>query len=245
MTGYTTAWAFYDVLKPDAGYHGDGSQGIPEHLVPSQHAQASSSPTSRGLYNDDNNAKQHPHYATHAQTFSIRQDASLHARVLNNGRTLELRWLRKTQSELQQEDELEDHQETPSHRLEHPVRFTFAHEIIPGITIAYQDGDGAGSLDILLLTKPSLAYRLAFTGPALFHASQFSKGWSFEQHLAGALSGRTPVLVNGIGTLASTEGFVVATAEGPLVKADWQPEEGEWTGLRHHIASVGPGKHRI
>lgn len=217
--------AFYEDVTPSALLE-SGEQRQP-HIVPSQFSTPSTSSSSNSL---------EPAYASYAQTHSLKSDASLHIRVVENGRTLEVRWLRTTRAESAQMNEDQDDDDEEEDESEAPVRLVFPETIVPEIAVAYDagsEGDSQETLEILLLTLPNLAYRLRFKGRKLFHAQSYAKGWSKEQALSNVLAGRHPVLVAGIGSVSASEGFVIACSDGSLVRAEWLPEEG-----RHLFVSL-------
>ncbi|KAM0756678.1 hypothetical protein T439DRAFT_309129 [Meredithblackwellia eburnea MCA 4105] len=134
------------------------------------------------------------------------------ARIIEDGFTLELRWLSLvhcTQSSL-----LEGFDASATLP---PVRFVFPSRLVPSPTFSILNLDqhhNQQSLQVYAVTEQGYLYALTFSGDRAFYASEMMEegGWCEEFKVEG-LQGRTPVLVKGV-----DEGrVVVATKEGTAV----------------------------
>ena len=171
--------------------------------------------------------------ASHSAAFPILPGATLLARILDAGHTLELRWLQQT---LQRRGTQQDEEDGRSDLSELPVRLRFAGEIIPTIAAVISTDASSASherLEITLLTaRPFIVYHLSFDGPDFFHStSPLPKSWCLEQAITlpallpstDTISFVAPLASAGSGS--SSQGLAVATRNGTIACLEWLSDE--------------------
>lgn len=178
--------------------------------------------------------------ASYAVAVPVLPQASVLARVLHAGHTLELRWLKLVKgghandgsSSMQDDSEDDDEFELD----ETPVRLAFAGTIIPGLSITYSSD--TGSLELLVYTTgPSICYRIAFEAPSFFHAEQpLPENWCTQHAVSSPVllgkaydadfSYSNAILVSPLGNVSKpAEGLAIATTDGTLACLQWIAEE--------------------
>ena len=142
------------------------------------------------------------------------------ARVINNGLTLELRWS-KFATKIRDEDEsmvLDEANEGSYSTLDNevslpPTQFLFSDKIVP--SVALSEDVKKSALYVVVLTQNGFLYRLTFSGPAYFSASELPGNYSVD-HGVTLLNGRSPILLHGI----DTDSVLVACTDGSIIKVD-------------------------
>lgn len=157
----------------------------------------STTPAKDGLGDDDMaQLDQAEHALSSAILFVPGEDGFVLSRVIDDGFTLELRWLGATTGGRGLDE-----------RAVPPARFAFPARLVPHPALALAP---SGDLHVTALTVQGALYALWFRPPALFTAHQLQhEQWSAEFLLDG-LAGRTPVLLHGV----DEHNVIVACADG-------------------------------
>ena len=203
------------------------------HVIPS------SAPSSNSLESqlDAADATQHQLERTHAAevTALFPSHPACHgfvlARVVDNGRRLELRWLsfvataqpRNVAHGMQLDDSEEEYDDVNPYNLldrepDHPpVSFQFADKLVSGISLT--EDTRTSTLLVVVCTEGGRLYRLAFAAPTLFYG-ELSDEYVTEYEIAclqgvgGAPAGKAPTLLHSL----HSDGVLVATGDGTIVK---------------------------
>lgn len=157
----------------------------------------------------------------HALSNSVLLPASLGfaiARVIDNGKVLELRWSSFTRKADANEMQTEYDNPGPYTDLDEaalpPVRFVFPQRIVPSIALVEHPNKSA--IFVTVLTENGYLFRLTFTGPGYFcYPEYFPEQYSTE-YAVSLLTDRTPVLLHGI----DCDTILIACTDGTLIKLD-------------------------
>ncbi|KAG0149461.1 hypothetical protein CROQUDRAFT_39766 [Cronartium quercuum f. sp. fusiforme G11] len=215
---FTTATIFLDSLRP-------AFEPVVEYEVPTS---ASNSDPASVLQLPSTQSAIQPIHASQSVThfLSTSHQGFVKASVLNDGYSLELRWLsanKLSPSSDDQEEEDEDEDEegdgqsrsTLDRSGSHPpVQFRFPDKIIPTPYLATNPDDG--TLIILVLTQAAVLYRLKFTEPHLFYAELFEEDWATDIEVE-AIVNRLVILYHGI----DANNLVISSSDGVLTHLSW------------------------
>ncbi|KAA1130822.1 hypothetical protein PGTUg99_023877 [Puccinia graminis f. sp. tritici] len=158
-------------------------------------------------------------------------DGWIKTTVINNGFTLELRWINPTKTN-NQNNPLQPLDNSPSHQ---PIHFHFHHKIIPSpfITISTnesselaldQEEEGEDQdqeqqekvLIILILTDNYTLYRLKFSYPQLFYSELFEEDWLTDYEVEEIIN-RQVILTHGI----DSNNLIISSSDGILTHLSW------------------------
>lgn len=211
---FTTATTFLDHLRPPF-------EAVVEYEVPT--SAQSTEPT---YLSSQNSILQSSHASQSICHFPPTTSRGfIKASVVNDGYSLELRWLGWSKcssdhptDQLDEEDTEED-QDSSLTALDKggchtPVQFRFPDKIIPTPYLATDIVDG--TLIILVLTDAGILYRLKFTVPLLFYAELFEEDWSTDIEIE-AIANRMVILYHGI----DANNLVIASSDGILTHLSW------------------------
>lgn len=128
------------------------------------------------------------------------------ARIVESGRTLELRWLNTTH-----EASTASFADLDASNNLMPVRFVFPAKIVPGVTMSLLEDERR--LQVCALTEEGYLHVLTFNSPHFFYATNLEDtDWS-EEIIVGGLEGKRPTLVHGI----DSSRIVVACSDGSTI----------------------------
>ncbi|KAH9448308.1 hypothetical protein MJO28_011854 [Puccinia striiformis f. sp. tritici] len=134
----------------------------------------------------------------------------IRATVINNGVTLELRWISPTKSNATPLDLIGSHQ---------PVHFHFDEKIIPNPFITLENDEeetGQDYLIILVLTENYTLFRLKFAYPRLFYSELFEEDWITEYEVEEILN-RQVILSHGI----DSNNLIISCSDSILTHLSW------------------------
>ncbi|KAI8452611.1 nucleoporin Nup120/160-domain-containing protein [Phakopsora pachyrhizi] len=224
----TTSTIFIDSLRPPL-------DNPIEYQVPSTSAtQDDSNPTLRLASSSATSNTIQPSHASQSVTCfpSASCNGFIKASVINDGFTLELRWLSSvkvpaTTLELDQ-DQNGENQNSESQDLDScfssldqngchpPVQFHFTEKITPSPYLTVDELEN--SLVILVLTDAYVLYRLKFTAPHLFYSEMFEEDWASDYEVE-AIFNRHVILCHGI----DSNNLILSCSDGVLTHLSWGP----------------------
>ncbi|EGG04854.1 uncharacterized protein MELLADRAFT_88522 [Melampsora larici-populina 98AG31] len=217
----STATTFIDSLRPPF-------ESVIEYQIPDT-IQSTSTTSTTTTPSSSSSSFQSSHSSQSITHFpSNTSNGFIKASVLNDGYSLELRWLssiklsstsKHDQEDEAEEEDTEDDEDESLSALDRsgchpPVQFRFRDKIIPTPYLTTDPNDN--SLIILVLTEASILYRLKFTAPHLFYAELFEEDWSSDIEVE-AIINRLVILYHGI----DSNNLVISCTDGVLTHLSW------------------------